>query len=263
MDPMTPAERHAAGLRAVVGYPFVDRVGRSFHYSDLGFMLLGESVRRLSGRSLDAVVQTGVAEPLGLADLVYRPMDAGIDRDRIVPTSEDALWRHRRCWGEVEDENCAGMGGIAGHAGLFATTDDVARLGQAWLVGARGLGIDARVAAEATTDQTSGLDVTRGLGWQLRGDRPGDEDGAQLAPLGPGAFGHSGFTGTSLVIDPDRELVVVLLTNRVHASRTHEGIERLREDVTSVLAGAVRPLRRTPTDRNDTVSDRIDQTRPS
>ena len=237
-EPVAPAERHAAGLRAVTRYPFIDRPGRASHYSDLGFMLLGEAVRRLGGTSLEAAVGEAIAEPLGLAGLVYRPVDGGIERERIVPTSVDELWRHRRCWGEVEDENCAGMGGIVGHAGLFATATDVARFGHACLERDPRLGVAGDVATQAVSDQTNGTDASRGLGWQLRGDRPSDDDAAQLAPLGPGSVGHTGFTGTSIAVDPSRGLVIVLLTNRVHASRTHEGIERLRSEIHEAIAAA-------------------------
>jgi CubicO group peptidase (beta-lactamase class C family) len=238
VDAVAPSARHAATIRAVAAYPFVDRPGRAFAYSDLGFMLLGETVSRLHGRPLDAIVRSELADGLGTRDFVYRPPNVGIELERIVPTSVDELWRHRRCWGEVEDENAAGMGGIAGHAGLFATAGAIARFGEAWRTGSSALGISPALIEEATRDQTSGLDATRGLGWQLHGDRPQDEDASHLASLGPGAFGHTGFTGTSVAIDPPRELVVVLLTNRVYASRTHKGIEDLRRDVQSAIAEA-------------------------
>jgi CubicO group peptidase (beta-lactamase class C family) len=236
-DAVTPSIRHAAAIRAVARYPFVDEPGRAFHYSDLGFMLLGETVRRLYGRPLEATVAQ-LADDLGMRDLVYRPLDAGIGRERVVPTSMDELWRHRRCWGEVEDENAAGMGGIAGHAGLFAPADDIVRFGEAWRTGSPALGIAPALLEQATRDQTAGLDVTRGLAWQLRGTRARDEDASHLVPLMPGAFGHTGFTGTSIAVDPDRGLVVVLLTDRVYAARTHPGIEQLREHLHQVIAAA-------------------------
>jgi CubicO group peptidase (beta-lactamase class C family) len=223
-----------------VGYPFVDRPGRAYAYSDLGYMLLGETVRRLHGEPLDAIVRSELASGAGFGDLVYRPPDAGIARERIVPTSVDELWRHRRCWGEVEDENAAGMGGIAGHAGLFATAHAVARFGDAWRTRSPALGIRPALIDAASLDQTAGHDVTRGSVWQLRGTRPQDEDASHLAPLGPGAFGHTGFTGTSLTIDPTRELVIVLLSNRVYASRTHQGIEELRAALHRAIAAAAR-----------------------
>jgi CubicO group peptidase (beta-lactamase class C family) len=237
-DPVDPVIRHAAAIEAVVAYPFVDRPGRAFAYSDLGFMLLGETLRRLHGTSLDAIVRSELALGLGLDDLVYRPQEAGVDRERVVPTSIDELWRHRRCWGEVEDENAAGMGSVAGHAGLFGTADAVARFGEAWRMRSPSLAIGHAIVADATRDQTSDLDVTRGLGWQLHGRRPLDEDAAHLRSLALDAFGHTGFTGTSIAVDPTRALVVVLLTNRVYASRTNPGIEALRAELHRVIGSA-------------------------
>jgi CubicO group peptidase (beta-lactamase class C family) len=133
------------------------------------------------------------------------------------------------------------MGGVAGQAGLFATADAIARYGQAWLAVEPTLGIDPELVREAVCDQTEGLDVTHGLGWQVRGDRSQDEGASHLTPLSHGAFGHTGFTGTSIAIDPDRELVIVLLTNRVYASRTHEGIDALRRRLYAAIIEAAGP----------------------
>ena len=119
---------------------------------------------------------------------------------------------------------------MAGHAGLFATVEDVARFGVAWLRRDPRLRLDT-LWGTATSDLTPGLGAARGLGWQVQ---PAD----YLTPLGASAFGHTGFTGTSLVIDPDRDLVVALLTNRVHASRPHEGIDELRVAIHRIAAEA-------------------------
>jgi CubicO group peptidase (beta-lactamase class C family) len=223
------ARRMVAGLRTVCRSPFVAEPGAEVRYSDLGFMLLGEAVARLAGGPLDVAVHEGVCVPLGLGTVTYLPRRAGLDLERVAPTSVDDDWRMRRLWGEVEDENAAGLGGVAGHAGLFGTAWDVARFGQAWLDGDDRLGIDPDLAAEAVCEQTPGLGEARGHGWQVQ---PTDH----LAPFGPRAYGHTGFTGTSLAIDPDRQLVVALLTNRVHAGRTHPGIDGLRLAVHEVVA---------------------------
>jgi CubicO group peptidase (beta-lactamase class C family) len=216
--------RRAAAMRSIGGSAFVAQPGSEVHYSDLGFILLGESLERLVGAPLEEVLRERVTGPLELASMTFLPLRAGCARSSIAPTSVDDDYRGRRLWGEVEDENAAGMGGVSGHAGLFATVDDVARLGQAWLSGDPRLGIDPALANEAVRDQTPGLGEARGLGWQVQ---PTDH----LAPLGQRAYGHTGFTGTSLAIDPDRGLVVTLLTNRVYAGRTHPGIEELRHAV--------------------------------
>jgi CubicO group peptidase (beta-lactamase class C family) len=224
-------QRRRDGLAALCSYPFVARPGSEFHYSDLGFMALGEAVARLGEARLDEVVRTRVTEPLGLDSVGYAPARSGIPTSRIVPTSVDDDWRMRRCWGEVEDENAAGLGGVAGHAGLFGSIADVTAFGQAWLAADAGLGLDADLVATATRDQTAAFGVSRGLGWQLRGS-----DADYLSPFGDGSFGHTGFTGTSLAIDPARGMVVVLLTDRVYAGRTHEGIEALRMAIHDVCA---------------------------
>jgi len=224
--------RWTRGLEVVCDSLFVAEPGSEVLYSDLGFMLLGEAVSRLSGRPLADAVQERVLEPLELDSVTYLPLQAGRDRTSVAPTSLDDDWRHRRLWGEVEDENAAGLGGIAGHAGLFGTAGDVARFGQAWLSADPRLGIGPGLIAEATRDETPELGEARGLGWQVQ---PTDH----LMPLGRRAYGHTGFTGTSLAVDSDRELVVALLTNRVHAGRTHPGIDELRVAVHEAAATMV------------------------
>ena len=229
-DPVSAGARWHAALEAIGAYPFVSRPGEEFHYSDLGFMLLGVALGRVHGAGLAAAIRELVAEPLGLDSLTYTPLTAGRPRATVVPTELDARWRERRCWGEVDDENTAGLGGISGHAGLFATVDDVARLGEAWRVHDERLGL-SRCFDEAVRLQTRGLGAARGLGWQVQ---PTDH----LAPLGHGAYGHTGFTGTSLAVDPDREMVVALCTNRVYHGRDPAGIAQLRLDLHQALAGA-------------------------
>ncbi len=248
------------GLEAVYGYPFVARPGTEFHYSDLGFMLLGEAVARRFRAPLEVAVQALVRDRLGLDSLTYAPSRTGRPQHDIAPTSIDDDWRGRRCWGEADDENAASLDGVAGHAGLFATADDVARFGVAWLRRDPRLRLPAYWST-ATSDQTPGLGAARGLGWQVApaeqlapadatasagapvpagavasagGTVPGDH----LAPFGAGAYGHTGFTGTSLAVDPRRDLVVALLTNRGYSGRTHEGIEELRLRVHALIAEA-------------------------
>ena len=218
------------GLEAVLRYPFVARPGTEFHYSDLGYMLLGASVSRLFEAPLDVAMQALIRDRLGLDSVTYDPLGAGRAQQDIAPTSFDADWRGRRCWGEVEDENAAGLGGVAGHAGLFATAEDVARFGVAWLRRDPRLRLEA-MWTTATGDQTPGLGAARGLGWQVQ---PTDH----LAPFSSAAFGHTGFTGTSLAVDPQRDLVVALLTNRVYAARTHPGIDDLRLEIHRIAAEA-------------------------
>ena len=229
-DPLSVEERWAAALEAIAGYRFVARPGEAFHYSDIGFMLAGMAVARRFGRPLPEAMQALIRDRLGLDTVTYRPLASGRPREQIVPTELDARWRRRRCWGEVHDENAAGLGGIAGHAGLFATAHDVARFGVAWLRQDPRLRLE-RFMRTAVTNQTKELDTARGLGWQVQ---PTDH----LAPFSDAAYGHTGFTGTSLVVDPRRDLVVALLTNRVYHGRDPQAIDQLRLDVHEVFANA-------------------------
>lgn len=202
--------------------------GTRIDYSDLGFVLLGHLVERLSAR-LDLYARRHIFEPLGMTHTRFVPPRSW--RTRCAATeignayergkaAEQGLgrrfrWRTRLLRGEVHDGNAWHLGrGIAGHAGLFGTARDLARFGKAMLAGgalgsARMLRHDT--VTEVTTNHTPGLaSHPRGLGWALRG-WPFLGTRASAA-----AFGHTGFTGTSLLIDPQRDLAVVLLTNRVH-----------------------------------------------
>ncbi len=219
------AERWARGLGAICCYPFVGQPGEAVRYSDLGFMLLGEAAARLNGTpgDLEAAIRTRVTAPMQLDSLLFNPMQQGIARSEIVPTEDDTLWRQRRAWGEVHDENACGVGGVAGHAGLFGTARDVARFGQAWLSGDLA-DISSELRSAAFSEQAVSDGERRGLGWMLRslhGSSAGDFFSVD-------AFGHTGFTGNSLWIDPQSELVVACMTNRVYYGRQAEGIIAFR-----------------------------------
>ncbi|WP_020673679.1 serine hydrolase domain-containing protein [Amycolatopsis nigrescens] len=192
--------------------------GSRVEYSSQGFILLGRIAEAASGRPLDKLVDELVLVPAGLRDTRYTPGAA--DRPRAVAT-EQCAWRGRLVRGEVHDENCVVLGGVAGHAGLFGTLGDLERLGQELAGGGSSL-LGKEMFAEMTTCHTEGHRLRRGLGWQLT-DAPD-------SPLGPNAYGHTGFTGTSLWIDPDSARFFVLLTNRVHPSRDGNAIVRVRRD---------------------------------
>ena len=239
IDPVTREERWATAEAAIRTYPFVDRPGASVRYSDLGFILLGMLAVRLTGRPFDALVRDRVAVPLELGSLVFRPLDVGVPRTSVVPTSHDRLWRHRRSWGEAEDENATGLGGVAGHAGLFATATDIAAFGRAWLDGDERLGVGAALRTAATTTQAETTDDRRGLGWQLRSHDADADATGMLVPLGLRAFGHTGFTGSSLAVDPDRGMVVACLTNRVWHGRDNDRVRSFLPRLHRLLAEAV------------------------
>ena len=223
-------ERQSSALAALVAYPFVAQPGESHLYSDIGLMLLGFAVARLSGTGrLDRAMAGLVTEPLGM-DAHFGPTAA--EWERIVPT-EHCAWRDRRLLAEVHDENAAGLGGVAGHAGLFASAGDVCRLGRLFLNGGKGL-LSPEVVAESSREQYASPDgIRRGLGWQLRSD----PNPTCSTAFSPASFGHTGFTGTSLWCDPARDLCVALLTNRVYHGRDAAGIVALRPRVHSAIGG--------------------------
>ncbi|MGZ8414711.1 MAG: serine hydrolase domain-containing protein [Gemmatirosa sp.] len=191
-------------------------------YSDLNAILLGEIVRRLTGKTLDVYLAERVYGPLGMRDTRFRPPASELAR--IAPTEFDP-WRQRKVHGEVHDENAFMLGGVSGHAGLFSTAADLARLARAYLNG--GTLDGARVFAPATIGQfTRAQDTTisrRALGWET--PTGGNSAGHYLSRR---AFGHTGFTGTSLWIDPERGVYVVLLTNRVNPTRQNTRIGGVR-----------------------------------
>ncbi|MGH2535266.1 MAG: serine hydrolase domain-containing protein [Thermomicrobiales bacterium] len=215
-------------------------------YSDFGFILLGELVRRVTGDEIAEFAAREVFAPLGMTETMFTPPAAL--RDRIAATeignpyergmageraAEFGGWRVGSIHGEVHDGNAYyGLKGVAGHAGLFGTARDLLRYGQCWLRGGIVDGmrlLSDAIVAEATSEQAPG----RGLGWRLPTDDPEDHG----RPLDPRAYGHTGFTGTSLWIDPERELVIVLLTNRVHPT-VREGIGAVRLAFNAALADA-------------------------
>ncbi|CAN5907783.1 serine hydrolase domain-containing protein [soil metagenome] len=201
----------------------------TFVYSDFGFILLGAIVERVSGLRQDDFVEKHVFEPLGMKDTRYGPVPP-----QNVAATEDCGWRGQVLQGVVHDENAFVMDGVAGHAGLFGTAGDLGRYAQAWLNWDVSLG-DAAVLRAAVEERVIAEQVRRGLGWQLAGAGSSAGDLASEA-----AFGHTGFTGTSLWIDPVQGWFAVLLTNRIHPTRLGgEGIQALRrafhDEVASVL----------------------------
>ncbi|MGQ9850288.1 MAG: serine hydrolase domain-containing protein [Aggregatilineaceae bacterium] len=240
-DPVGRATRWARALHALCHTPFVGKPGDgTVRYSDLGLMLLGEATSRLYGTPgrLENAITALVFEPLALRSVTFNPLEHGYSRKDIAPTEEDRHWRGRRCWGEVHDENACGVGGIAGHAGLFGTARDVATLGQAWLSGDHRLGISPTLLQAAISEQARTGAMRRGLGWMLKA--------TENAPAGDlfcaDAYGHTGFTGTSLWIDPERMLVVACLTNRVYGGREETSIHSFRRAIHDAIVKAVEEL---------------------
>ncbi len=227
VDPIAPDERWRRAVERLCNYGFVAPIGEGVTYSDVGLMLLGEVVARLNGTDLATAITQQVLHPLNFKQTLFNPVrDHDIDRQTIAPTEIDSTWRKRRVWGEVHDENACGVGGVAGHAGLFAMVNDVLRLGTVWL-NSEILPISADLWQAARTEQAVTGMERRGLGWMLRS--PQNSIAGDLMSMD--TFGHTGFTGTSLLIDPANAVVVALLTNRVYAGRDVIGHRELRRQV--------------------------------
>jgi CubicO group peptidase (beta-lactamase class C family) len=207
------AKTPAQARRLVIDARLQCKPGRCFNYSDLGPDLLGWVVESVTRKPFDQFVQERVFQPLAMANTLFRPARAL--KPRIAPT-ETHPPRGYSLQGEVHDESAFALGGIAGHAGLFSTADDIAVFAQMMLNG--GVYDGVRIVADSTvrlfTRRTAG---TRALGWDTANGEAGAGDF-----LSPRAYGHAGYTGTSLWIDPERGMFVVLLTNRVHAPRVRQ-----------------------------------------
>ncbi len=210
-------------IARVIAEPLIREPGAQIEYSDLGFILLGRIVETLTGESLDTFAQKHIFAPLRMANSNFNPAEKL--RARIAPTEKDTDHRKQLLRGDVHDENAWAMGGIAGHAGLFSTASDVAAFAQMMLNG--GIYAHHRLLARSTIEQfTARQEIgasAHALGWDV-----------PVAPSSSGrylskkSYGHTGFTGSSLWIDPERELSVVLLTNRVYPTRANDKIRQVR-----------------------------------
>ena len=204
----TRKQRRDTALRCNFSYPPGTRVV----YSDIGLIILGFALEKLAGQSLDTTVHERVTAPLGLNSIGYGPIPC----DNVVPTEFYAHQNRRMC-GEVHDENSWSLGGVAGHAGIFGNAHDVASFGEALRVNRL---LKHETLAEMTRLQSQDGGVRRGIGFALWSPDPE----AASNPLGERSFGHLGFTGTSLWIDPMRDLVVACMTNRVYYGRNNANV---------------------------------------
>lgn len=220
----TPDEARAA----VLSTNLECKPGQCYIYSDLGADVLGFVIEAIAGESLDVFLHDKVFEPLGMNDTFFRPADSLTYR--IAPT-EIAPPRGYPLKGEVHDENAYALGGVAGHAGLFSTAADLSIFAQMMLNGGSYNGV--RILSDTTvalfTHRAAG---TRALGWDTA-----DGDGGSGKFLDSRAYGHTGYTGTSIWIDPERQMFVLLLTNRVHAARARRPAKVI-SDVRADLADA-------------------------
>ena len=227
----------AARIQAVMDQPLKSPPGSTYLYSDLNLITLGVLVERVSGTTLDAFVRDRITTPLGMSDTGYNPAD----RARTAATEYQSTPPRGMVWGEVHDENAWSLGGVAGHAGVFSTADDLAVLAQTLLNGGvyDGVRILSRksVAALITNFNEDFPGDDHGLGFEL------NQRWYMDALSGPRTAGHTGYTGTSLVIDFASHSFAILLTNRVHPSRSWGSINGPRREWAQGLAMAmgVRP----------------------
>jgi CubicO group peptidase (beta-lactamase class C family) len=218
----------------------VARPGARVIYSDVNAILLGEIVRHVAGDPLDVVAAREIFRPLGLRRTLFRPGRALLPQ--IAPTGR---WHGHAIVGVVNDQNAARLGGVAGHAGLFASGADLARFAQFILregavPGGRLVRAETVRAftARATDPRQGTAQEARALGWQAL--PTGERVSSAGTLFGPRSFGHTGWTGTSLWIDPDRDLFVVLLTNRAFAPRARRSFTLLHEVRGGVADAAAR-----------------------
>jgi beta-N-acetylhexosaminidase len=200
-------------------------------YSDLGMITLAEVITRITGERLDTLARRWIFDPLAMHATMYTPADSL--RERIAPTEVDTIWRRRLVHGDVHDETAALMGGVTGHAGLFSTAPDLARFARMILTG--GAVDGTRIVRAETIDaftRRAHPGTTRALGWDTKSSM-GSSAGRYFSSH---AFGHTGFTGTSIWIDPETGIYVLLLTNRVHPTRNNRALLPLR----AVVHDAVR-----------------------
>jgi len=205
--------------------------GDTFVYSDLGAIVLTQAVEAITGQRLNDFLDSRLFGPLGMQSTRYLPPESW--RQRIAPTERDTVFRHRLLHGEVHDENAGRLGGMSGHAGLFSTAPDLAKFAR-WLLRLRT--IDSLHARDFTHRQGIPPGSSRALGW----DTPSENSSAGTK-MGPNAFGHTGFTGTSIWFDPDRNLFIILLTNRVNPTRANTKILQVRRRVADLVNDALTP----------------------
>lgn len=234
------AATRTAALTLVDTTPLTVAPGDSFIYSDLGAITLAQVVERIAGEPLDTFLARRVFEPLGMNRTRYLPPPGW--RARIAPTERDTVFRHRLMHGEVHDENAGRLGGVSGHAGLFSNAPDLARFA-GWLLAARSGSVTPGVTLPTprsetvvrfTTRQRLPPGSSRALGW----DTPSQPSSAGTR-LSEQAFGHTGFTGTSIWIDPEKDLFIILLSNRVHPTRANTRIMRVRPRVADLVVEAL------------------------
>ncbi len=207
-------------LRECFSTPLRDTPGSRVEYSDIGFILLGLALERIAGEPIDLFCQREVFGPLAMSQTRFNPPAAW--KPRIPPTADDQAFRKRVIQGEVQDENARVLGGVAGHAGVFSTTSDLAIFAHTLVCGGAPI-VRAQTLQVFTHRESPPARSSRALGW----DTPSapSQSGKYFSPS---SYGHLGYTGTSLWIDPERQLSVILLTNRTWPDCSNQAIKEVR-----------------------------------
>ncbi|NUQ20187.1 MAG: serine hydrolase, partial [Gemmatimonadaceae bacterium] len=226
-----------SAMRLVYATPLDTAPGVRMVYSDLGAILLGQIVEKVSHEKLDAYLRRHVWKPLGMRDTQYKPDSSLLQR--IAPTEYDSF-RQRLIWGTVHDENAAALGGVAGHAGLFSSARDLSRFAQMYLNfgthdGTKVLDRNTILAFQRARDSSFS---NRAIGWEK--PTGGNSAGRRMSPA---AFGHTGFTGTSIWMDPANDVFVVLLTNRVNPTRQNNRVGPARVAVADAALSVLETVR--------------------
>ncbi|MBI1940495.1 MAG: DUF1343 domain-containing protein [Acidobacteria bacterium] len=238
LDLEPPWSGYDTAMQMILNEQPITLPGVRFIYSDINFEVLAELVKRVSGLPLDVFCAENIFRPLGMTDTGFNPLPNL--RDRIAPTQFKDGTSGQMLRGEVHDPTSYNMGGVAGHAGLFSTADDLATFTEMLVNGGErgGVRILSKLSVEKmTAPQTPPTKMAlRGLGWDV--DSPFASNRGSLFPLG--SFGHTGFTGTSLWIDPISETYVILLTSRVHPDGKGD-VTSLRARVATAVAAALGP----------------------
>jgi uncharacterized protein YbbC (DUF1343 family)/CubicO group peptidase (beta-lactamase class C family) len=230
---------YETAMKMIVGEKPIVPSGTRFIYSDINFETLGELVRRVSGEPLDVYCSKHIFGPLGMKETRFKPPATW--RRRIAPTQYQHGDRGKMLWGEVHDPTAYNMGGVAGHAGLFSTADDLTIFAQMLLNGGsyNGARILSPLTVEKMTSPQTPPDkmIVRGLGWDL--DSPFASNRGEL--LAVGSFGHTGFTGTDIWIDPVSKTYLIILSNRVHPEGKGDVVP-MRTEIATLVAAALGPV---------------------
>jgi CubicO group peptidase (beta-lactamase class C family) len=237
---------YQGALDTVVALKPLAPAGTRFNYSDVDFIVLGEIVRRVSGQPLDAYAAKNIFQPLGMRDTTFLP-PASL-KDRIAPAD---LQGSELRWGDVHDPLAYRMGGVAGQAGVFTTADDLTKFAQMMLAGGKNVLKPASVQAMTTPQSPPGGAALRGLGWDI--DSP---YAVWFAPsFSTRSYGHTGYTGTAIWIDPETKTFLIVLTNRLHPDGKGNILPMLRR----IADGRVRVPERAPVRREDRRDCRVER----